>query len=511
MSAPARSEIDTSAIFAGLSTTTGGDAPFSTAMFAEHRAKVVENMKTMYAAGKPGDKAIIYGGVDSVRGNSDHEPIFRQESNFFYMFGAKEPEFIGVLDLETGKSTLLIPKLPEVYAVWMGRIKTKKDFQEEYGVDEVAYHEEMSAVLAGTTRLFRCCGINTDSGRRFPSGEIPAGLPEGATVDSSQAFYHSIVEARVVKTAAELKLLRWLNALSSEAHLAVMRATRPGMKEHVMEAIFRFYAHVHGGARDTAYTPIAGSGLNSAVLHYGHAGAPNDRTIGAGEIILNDFGAERHCYASDITVSFPSDGTFTSDGKAIYEAVLEAWETVVKSLKPGVKYYDMQALSYRIILRHLLAMGVVKGDVEAMMEANVASVFMPHGVGHLMGLDTHDAGGVELGKEGDRDRRQGYRSVRLTRPLKAGMVLTVEPGCYFIDATLDAAFADPDVAKFLVKERVDGLRGIGGVRLEDNIIITESGYESMTRVPRSVEHVEAACRGEIASIQELPPPLKSEE
>lgn len=245
--------------------------------------------------------------------------------------------------------------------------------------------------------------------------------------------------------------------------------------------------------RHVSYTCICASGENGSVLHYGHAGEPNTRQINDGDMCLFDMGGEYYCYVSDITCSFPANGKFTQQQKFIYEAVLASNRAVMNASKPGVSWVDMHRLSERVLLESLKTGGLVVGDDDEMMSAHLGATFMPHGLGHLMGLDVHDVGGYPKGVE--RINEPGIKCLRTARILEAGMVLTIEPGCYFIDTLLDAAFSDTNLSKFLVKEKIDPFRGFGGVRIEDNVLITETGVELLTCVPRTVAEIEAYMAG----------------
>lgn len=200
-------------------------------------------------------------------------------------------------------------------------------------------------------------------------------------------------------------------------------------------------------------------------------------------------GGEYYCYGSDITCSFPSNGKFTPIQKFLYETVLKSNRAVLAALKPGVNYMDMHILSDRIMLEEFVKFGLLKGDIDEMLELRISAIFQPHGLGHLIGIDTHDVGGYL--DPLSRSSKPGLKSLRLNRQLEAGMVLTVEPGVYFIDFLLDEAYADPVKSKFLVKEEIEKCRGIGGVRIEDNIYINENGAELFTDVPRTVDEIES--------------------
>ena len=172
----------------------------------------------------------------------------------------------------------------------------------------------------------------------------------------------------------------------------------------------------------------------------------------------------------------------------IYNAVLRASRAVMAACKPGVTWVDMHLLADRIILEDLVKLGVLQGDIEEMMKLRICAIFMPHGLGHFLGLDTHDVGGYPDGHE--RRTENGLKSLRTIRTLQPNMVLTIEPGCYFIQAVIEKALADPAQACFFVEDVVRGYFGFGGVRIEDDVVITETGCDLLTDVPRTVEEIE---------------------
>ncbi|XP_035229913.1 xaa-Pro dipeptidase-like [Stegodyphus dumicola] len=204
---------------------------------------------------------------------------------------------------------------------------------------------------------------------------------------------------------------------------------------------------------------------------------------------LFDMGCEYYCYASDITCSFPANGKFNDKQKLIYEAVYKSSRAVMAAVKPGVSWVDMHKLANKVHLEELKAGGLLKGDVNDMLKVNLGAVFMPHGLGHFMGCDVHDVGGYIEGTP-ERPTEAGLRSLRTARVLKAGMVLTIEPGIYFIDQLLDAAFSNPEQAKYLVHDAIQEFRNFGGVRIEDDVLITENGMENLTCVPRTIKEIE---------------------
>nr|KAF6286203.1 peptidase D [Myotis myotis] len=430
------------------------------ALFALNRQRLCERLRKNPAV-QAGSVVLLQGGEETQRYCTDTGVLFRQESFFHWAFGVTEPGCYGVIDIDTGKSTLFVPRLPASHATWMGKIHPKEHFQEKYAVDNVQYTDEIASVLTSQSPsvLLTLRGVNTDSGSvcREASFEGISKFNVNNTI-----LHPEIVECRVFKTDMELEVLRYTNRISSEAHREVMKAVKVGMKEYELESLFEHYCYSRGGMRHSSYTCICGSGENSAILHYGHAGAPNDRTIRDGDMCLFDMGGEYYCFSSDITCSFPANGKFTEDQKAIH-------------------------------LEELARIGILSGSIDAMVQAHLGAVFMPHGLGHFLGIDVHDVGGYPEGVE--RIDEPGLRSLRTARHLEPGMVLTVEPGIYFIDHLLDEALADPARACFFNREVLQRFRGFGGVRIEEDVVVTDSGTELLTCVPRTVEEIEACMAG----------------
>ncbi|GFY63227.1 xaa-Pro dipeptidase [Trichonephila inaurata madagascariensis] len=367
---------------------------------------------------------VLQGGESTTLYCSDREPVFRQESYFHWAFGILEPDCYGAIEVHNNRSHLFVPKLPECYAVWMGRLHDLEHFKKRYAVDEVHYVPDIKSVLGSLQPevLLTLHGKNSDSDK-----------------ETHEAVFEGIGEFKVDNKAL--------------------------------------------------YPIITECGPNGATLHYGHAGAPNDRTIMDGDMCLFDMGGEYYCYTSDITCSFPASGKFTDKQKIIYNAVYKSSRAVMESVKPGVCWVDMHKLADRVHLEELKAGGLLKGEIKDMMEACLGAIFMPHGLGHFMGCDVHDVGGYLEG-EPPRPSEPGLRSLRTARILAEGMVLTIEPGIYFIDCLLDSALKDPKLSKFLNVTRINEYRNFGGVRIEDDIAITKVGCELLTTVPRTVEEIE---------------------
>ncbi|XP_023851470.1 xaa-Pro dipeptidase [Salvelinus sp. IW2-2015] len=459
----------------------------SAALFAENRRRLCQGLKAKDGVA-PKSVVVLQGGEQKQRYCTDTDMLFRQESFFHWAFGVTEADCYGAIDVDTGKSILFVPKLPESYATWMGEIHPREYFKEKYAVDEVQYTCDIADVFSKMKlgALLTLRGQNTDSGSICREASFE-GISQFQV--NNTLLHPVIVECRLTKTDMELEVLRYTNRISSEAHKEIMKHVRPGQKEYEMESLFQHYCYSHGGMRHTSYTCICGTGNNGSVLHYGHAGAPNDKTIDDGDMCLFDMGGEYYCYSSDITCSFPANGKFTPDQKAIYEAVLKSSRAVMAAIKPEVKWTEMHRLADRVHLEELVKIGILRGSVEDMLQVHMGSVFMPHGLGHLLGIDVHDVGGYPDGIE--RVNEPGLKSLRMGRLVQERMVLTVEPGIYFINHLLDQALANPAQSCFINNEVLARFRGFGGVRIEDDIAVTASGMELLTCVPRTVEEIEA--------------------
>lgn len=457
------------------------------ALFALNRKRLCDRLRNNRDVPKDAI-VVLQGGEETNRYCTDTGILFRQESFFHWAFGVTEQGCYGAIDINTGRSIIFVPKLPESYAVWMGKIHAPEHFKQKYAVDEVQYSCDIAKVLSAKSPsvLLTLRGVNTDSGSVCREASFE-GISQFNV--NNTLLHPEIVECRVFKTDMELEVLRYTNRVSSEAHKEVMKAAKIGMREYELESVFLNYCYARGGMRHTSYTCICGSGDNSSVLHYGHAGAPNDKILENGDMCLFDMGGEYYCYSSDITCSFPANGKFTADQREIYEAVLKSSRAVMNAVKPGVAWPDMHRVADRIHLEELTRIGILKGNVEDMIKAHMGAVFMPHGLGHFLGIDVHDVGGYPEGV--DRIDLPGLKSLRTARALQERMVLTIEPGIYFIDHVLDQALANPSQSCFINKQVLQRFRGFGGVRIEDDIAVTANGMELLTCVPRTVEEIEA--------------------
>lgn len=427
-------------------------------------------------------EGIIYlkGAEIMYRYGTDFEFPFRQESNFWYLTGVNEPDYHAVLDIRTGEYHLFAPKRDSHYAVWHGRVKPNDEIQEEYKPDHLHYANDLLTKFRDLKPSVIYCLDEEQA-------EFVEDLSRELTVDT-ETIADAITYCRSIKTDDELDLMREAAHVNNLAHLEVMKALKPGMHEYEAKAIFDYHQMKHG-LLQPAYTGIHAGGVNSAILHY----VENDKQIKDGDLYLIDAGFECKGYASDVTRTYPANGKFTGDQAAVYQSVLNALNKTIEAVKPDIKMEELHLGASRIILQGLKDANIVKGTIDDLMENDIFALFFPHGLGHFLGLDTHDVGGYPKGVE--RIDRPGIKFLRVRRELQPGMVVTIEPGIYFIPALLKPALEDNEKSRFLNKNRVSSLFNFGGIRIEDNLIITDNGYENMTDIPKEIKEIEKVMKG----------------
>jgi Xaa-Pro dipeptidase len=466
-------------------------------------------------AARPGAVLLLAGPPASLY-ETDMDRLFLPDAFFYHQFGLDGVEgAVGLLDLGTGAATLFVLRPPPAAAVWTGPPLPLPALAAAAGVDAAAYTEDLGKALTalGDAPIHILDGVNSDSGRRTAltaaaEAMVTEAVSSAATSSPppplERRLLHPTLSAlRAIKTPEEVAALRHAARASAAAHLAVLRAGPwAGRREFEVEALFRCVVLTKGGCRNVAYPCIVGAGPRAAILHYGHAGAPNDGLIGPKDLVLADCGGRYGHWCGDVTQTFPASGRFSPDARALYDAVYAAFTAVKAAAKPGVAWPDLHALAEKQIISGLQAGGwIAPGDPAAAVAAGVGALFMPHGLGHLLGLDTHDVGGYGPGLP-PRPTRAGADRLRTARLLEPGLVITVEPGAYFIESLLGPVLdADPAVdprAAWLVADRVRAAldAGLGGVRLEDDCLITPDGLEVLSAgLPRRAEDVERVMAG----------------
>jgi len=417
-----------------------------------------------------GQGAMVLPGASVLYASRDTEVRFRPDSELYYLTGVRQPDAVAVLrgHADDGERFVLFLRARDPEAeLWSGPRPDPEEEGERRGADR-AYpldelEERLPGLLQGSTLVYHRLGRNDRVERlvraalaharaRGPrTGAGPRGLVDPGEV---------LDDLRLVKDSGEVARIRAAAAISVEGVAAAMRAVRPGVGEWELEAVvdgtFR-----RAGADSPAYPTIVGAGANACVLHY----VDNAATVEDGDLVLVDAGAAVGLYSADITRTFPANGTFTPEQRAVYEVVDRARARAVEVARPGATVHDVHRAALDVLARGLVELGALEGDVDALVEEKEHERFFPHRTSHWLGLDVHDVG--DYARDGN------------SRVLEPGMVLTVEPGLYFGPG---------------IEEAPEALRGIG-VRVEDDVLITTDGREVLTEaLPTAAEDVEALVR-----------------
>ena len=431
-------------------------------IFSERRSQLSEKVLE--------DSAIIISSASVKSRISDTEYAYRQDSNFYYLSGYEEPESLLLIrpDHDKEKFVMFCRKRDPLREQWDGFRTGQEGAIEQYGADAAhsinSIGEMMPSLLEGVKNIYFSmsapCGVDLKIIDWIES--IRKNTRAGAEPPQNLLSLDSILhEMRLIKEDYEMNLMRQAANITTEAHVRAMQAVTPGMFEYQLEAEY-LYAFNKNGARSPAYNSIVGGGNNSCILHY----VENNAELQDGDLVLVDAGCEYQYYASDVTRTFPVNGKFSPEQKEIYSIVLEAHKQSMEEAKPGNKWNLMHEKSVEVIVEGLLSIGLLKGTKEEVIEKGEYSKFYMHRIGHWLGMDVHDVGSYK--RDGD------------WRELEKGMVMTVEPGIYILDS---------------IEGIDDKWKGIG-VRIEDDIAISDSGFELLTPdVPRTIEEVEQTVQG----------------
>ncbi|CAM3548951.1 Xaa-Pro aminopeptidase [Halomonas casei] len=413
----------------------------------------------------PNNVAVILAGAGLMTRSRDSEFAFRQNSDFYYLTGIREPD--ALLLLLPGKadneSVVFCQDRDPALEAWTGRRLGAAGVISEHGIDQAFENadrdERLPELLAERELLY----LPLDSAEAVAIAEdalmsAQAGLRRGKPPLKGWLDVSPLIHAmRLIKSEAEIALLRHAALISARAHRRAMQVSRPGLSEYQLQAELE-HEFVWQGASGPAYSTIVGSGANACVLHYIENSAP----LADESLVLIDAGAEFDLYAGDITRTFPVTGQFSDAQRALYQVVLTAQEKAVNAIRPGVSLADIHTGVVHDLTAGLIALGLLDGEVQARIDDESYRRFYLHSTSHWLGLDVHDVGAYRLDE-------------KTPQPLMAGMVLTVEPGLYIpSDNDIPAVF-----------------RGIG-IRIEDNVVVTSDGHEVLTAdVPKQVNEIEA--------------------
>lgn len=411
---------------------------------------------------------------------------FRQNSHVLYYCGVSRADV--ALVLTAGEEILFGPPEHIDDVVWHGPHETLDQAAAKAGIGTVRDIADLGDWLTsagGDLSYLPPYQTNVLNWLSTLLRKPPADVAGGG----SEPLARAICDQRSRKTDDEIAEIEDALAVTHDMHVASMRATRPGVRESEVAAVVQQVALAHDRAQ--SYNPIIT--VRGEVLHNNHYG----NLLGAGQLLLNDSGAESPMfYASDITRTCPVNGTYDERQRAIYDVVLKSQLDAIAAIKPGVLYRDVHLVSAHVIAAGLISLGVMRGDPDAAVAAGAHALFFPHGVGHMLGLDVHDMedlGDVVGYAPGEaRSDQFGLSYLRLARPLESGNVVTVEPGIYFIPALIDRWRAEDQHADFIDYDAAESYKDFGGVRIEDDVLCTDSGSRVLGPViPKTADEIEA--------------------
>ncbi len=426
-------------------------------IFKRRRDRVTKAMS-------PNSALIVAANPEMIRNDDVHYP-YRQDSNMYYLTGFEEPE--SFLLLRPGKnpeSVMFVREKNVERETWDGFRFGPEGTKKEFGIDEVypisSFPQKAAELLKGFDEVYYRLFKNDEADKLVQNllldlkriyGRSGYGL---MTIKDADTF---LGEFRLKKNEDDLRNQRKSCEISAAAHLKAMKMTKPGISERQIQGLLTSEFYNSGSARE-GYGFIVASGNNATTLHYNF----NDQVCESGELLLIDAGSEFNYYSGDITRTYPVNGKFTPAQKRVYEGVLKVQKEIINYIKPGIYFKDLHAMGTDLLTQLMLDLGLVSGRKEDVISSLEYKKYYPHGIGHWLGMDVHDAGLYMIRGE--------------ARPIEAGMVFTVEPGLY-IPAT--------------DKSAPEEYRGIG-VRIEDNILVTEKGCENLTAgVPKEVSEIEA--------------------
>ncbi|KAI0128280.1 putative Xaa-Pro aminopeptidase [Xylariales sp. AK1849] len=450
-----------------------------------HAKRVVDYIQNK----APDATGILYleGRADKLLEDSDEPVPFRQRRAFMYLTGVDVADCYLIYDIATSHSTLFIPPIDPESVVWSGLPLTPEEALAKYDVDAVLPSTELNATLAkvGSEKKGSKSTV-------FAIAERVADHVTFLEFDNKNfgILGEAIDECRVVKDEYEVALIRKANIISGAAHKAVLERVKSSKNEYELEGVFLGECNKRG-AKKQAYPSIVASGRAAATLHYVHNNRELEVAGTKKDLLLLDAGAEWECYSADITRTFPISGKFTEKSRAIYDIVLNMQKACIAMLKEGVSWDEVHLLAHKIAIDGLVSLRVLKGDKDEILQARTSSAFLPHGLGHYLGMDTHDTGGHP--KYDDPDPL--FRYLRVRRDLPAGSVITVEPGIYFCEYIIRPYLQDPKHSRYIDEQVLDGYWDVGGVRIEDNLLITKDGSENLTDAVKDPVELEKIISG----------------
>ena len=438
--------------------------------------------------------ALFIGNMESPMNYPANTYHFRQDSDFLYFFGLDLPGFAGLMDFDSGKDTIFGNEVDLDDIVWMGPQPLVRDLALKCGVTNTAPMAKLEEIIKdAVSKRRRVHFLPPYRGEtKMALGSLFKENPCQMKTLASTDLVKAVISMRSVKEKVETDEIEKAADIAYEMHVTAMKMCKPGIIEQDIFGTIEGIALAKGGG--TSF-PIILS-INGQTLHNHYHG----NILKKGRMMVTDAGAETNLhYASDITRTTPVGGKFSELQKDIYEIVLKTNTEAIKATRPGLSNRELHLMACRNIASGLKELGLMKGDAEEAVAAGAHALFMPHGLGHMMGLDVHDMEAlgenfIGYNEQVKRSDQFGLSFLRFALPYQPGHVFTIEPGCYFIPELIEKWKSENKFTAFINYSKIDKYMSIGGIRIEDNVLITEKGHKLLGKpIPKTVKEIESIC------------------
>ena len=435
---------------------------------------------------------VIFGNNDAPTNYPSNTYRFRQDSSFLYYFGQKREGLVGIIDIDNDKEYFIGDDIDIDDIIWYGFVPSVADLGKQVGVANSAPMAELANMIQkarkASQEIMYLPPYRHDT--MIQIADIMGIHPLATRKNASVRLIKAVVDMRAVKTNLEIAEIEDALSIGYKMHTAAMKACKPGVTEKYIAGIIEGIAMSYG----EKYSFQSILSMHGEIQH----GYPSTAPLEAGRLMLCDAGAENmEQYCSDNTRVTPISGKFTQKQREIYSIVENCHDLVIEKAKPGMKWLDMHLDVCRLMTERLKALGLMKGDTEEAVRQGAHAMFMPHGLGHMMGMDVHDMEGLGQNYVGFDDEVQpstqfGLNCLRCGRRLQPGFVMTDEPGIYFIPHLIDLWRSQGMHKDFINYEAVESYKDFGGIRLEDDILITENGCRVLGKeiIPYHINDVE---------------------
>jgi Xaa-Pro aminopeptidase len=457
-------------------------------------SKDVYQSRRRHLAADVGQGVVLFlGNGQSPMNFPDNIYPFRQDSSFLYFWGQDIPDLSAAMDIDASREIVFGDDMTLEESVWAGTMPSLRSMCERAGIAETVPAGQLFEFIRDAVKSKRPVHVLPQyrADNVMKVSRLLDMAPEAVNAAASPALIRAVVSQRSVKSDSEVAQIEKALDITCAMHTMAMQMSAPGLYELEVVSAMESLAYSQGGSR-TAFPTIFS--IRGDILHNPFHG----NVMQKGDLAVNDSGAESPMhYASDITRTIPVGGRFSQRQRDIYSIVLAAQETAIQAMRPGVEFREVHRLSCRTITEGLQQIGLMHGDVDESVDQGAHALFQPAGLGHMLGLDVHDMEGLGEDFVGytetiRRSTQFGAHKLRLARPLEAGFAVTVEPGVYFISRLIDRWKAEHKFERFINYDKVEAFKGFGGVRIEDDVLVTREGVRVLgPPIPKSIDDVEA--------------------